>query len=88
MVGKFMEPKLKIEYPCLWGYTVVGQDEQGMRKILETVLLRHKYTLNCSKMSSNGKYCSIRVSVKVGSEEERLYLYNELSSHSCIKVVL
>ncbi len=83
-----MEPKLKIEYPCLWGYTVVGRDKQEMLKALKTVFLCHKYTFNFSKFSSKGKYCSIKVSVEVVSEEERLRLHHKLNSCPNVKVVL
>jgi uncharacterized protein len=88
MIGKAMKRRVEMDYPCWWGYATVGPDEGQMRKALEAVLKEREYTLNLAKVSSKGKYCSIRVKVLVNSQEERICLYNQMASLEGIKIVL
>jgi len=84
---KDFEEKVKIEYPTIWRYKVIGIDTKKTRDAIQSVTNR-PCTITFSKMSSRGKYQSFNVDIFVHSEEEREKIYKDLKAHIDIKMVL
>ena len=83
-----MKEHPEINYPCMWGYTVIGRSAEAMRASLVSLLAGKKYTIHFSKKSLRENYCSLRITVEVTSEAERIDLYNKLKHEGSIQVVL
>jgi putative lipoic acid-binding regulatory protein len=80
--------KLELEYPTEWQYRVIGSEEDLLRKAIDEVLLEMEYQLKFSNKSSSGKYISLEISTTVESEEIRNSIFQNLKSHTHIKMVL
>lgn len=80
--------KLEITYPCEWDYTVIGPDEDLLRKAVTEIFCGKECCVEFSKKSKAGKYISLAVKAKVCSEEERVKLFELLGKNPDIKMVL
>ena len=80
--------KPSIKYPCEWIYTVIGTDEQLLRKVVSGIFKDNNYSLSFSKKSSGGKYISLTVKTTVSSENERNEIFSLLCKHPDVKTVL
>lgn len=81
------EGKPEIHYPCLWEFRIIGEDKQSLERIVGELVAK-PYTLDEKNHSSKGRFVSMHLSVEVESEEERNALYQSLSTHKAIKMVL
>lgn len=79
--------KLEVTYPCQWSYRVIGKDEEKLRAVISN-LISSQHTIEYSKQSRAGKYCSLNVTVEVHSEENRLSIHESLKNHQDIQIVL
>lgn len=77
-----------LEYPCSWAYTVIGSDRAMMERAIGEVFQERACRVSHSRTSAAGSYCSLRVEAIVHSDEDRTDLFNRLSSHSGITIVL
>lgn len=77
-----------IDYPCEWGYRVVGADEQRVREAIATVFAGRAHTVKLSNRSRTGKYCSLEATTTVTDDEDRVTLARRLGSHPEVRVVL
>ena len=84
---RHIEGKPEIHYPCLWEFRIIGEDKQSLERIVSELVAK-PYTLDEKNHSSKGRFVSVHLSVKVESEEERNALYQSLSTHKAIKMVL
>ena len=82
------ECRPKIEYPCLWQYKVITTDTVRVREIISDHLGDAPYSLSTSNISSSGKYISMNLELTVNSDYHRLRIYELLSTHSVVKMVL
>lgn len=80
--------KPEIEFPCHWGYRIIGAPEAEMRAAIVEVVGAAEHTLEAGGASSGGKYVSLRLTVRVENDEHRLTIHRELSAASCVKMVL
>ncbi len=78
----------QIEYPCPWGYKVIGRDRELLGKAVAEVLAGCAHTVVPSHSSKGGAYCSLNVETTVESEKARLELYDRLRCHPDILMVL
>jgi len=78
----------KISYPCLWQYTVIATSLDEVRGLVAEYLGDAPYSLSRSKTSSGGRYTSMVLEMTVHSDYHRLRLYEVLSAHPAVKVVL
>ncbi len=76
-----------IDYPCEWGYRLIGRDEEALR-LAVTFVLEIEYELKIGNRSENDRYCSLHLKVKVHSEEERLGLFDKLKNRPEVIYVL
>ena len=85
-----------VEYPCLWGYKVIGPDEEAMRaavkKCLEECLRDNTgdrgFELGQSRTSKGGKYVSLSLNLTVQDEAERNAVFAALSGRPEILMVI
>lgn len=84
---RHIEGKPEIHYPCLWEFRIIGEDKQDLERIVSELVAK-PYTLDEKNHSSKGRFISMHLSVEVESEEERNALYQSLSTHKAIKMVL
>ena len=80
--------KPDIEYPCPWGYKVIGSDAELLRSAIAEVIQEHPHTVTPSNRSHTGKYHCLNVELVVANEECRLEIYEGLRKHPAIKIVL
>lgn len=80
--------KPEIDYPCLWQYKVIATDCLQVRQIVEEHLGDAPYSLSESNKSSGGKYVSMNLELTVYSDYHRLRIYEGLTAHPAVKVVL
>ncbi len=78
----------KIEYPCPWGYKVIGVDVELLRSAIAEVIQERPHTVTPSSRSLTGKYHCLDVELVVTSEESRLEIYEGLRRHPAVKIVL
>jgi putative lipoic acid-binding regulatory protein len=86
------QEKAKVEYPCPWGFKVIGNEEGVVRQAviicLQDVCAGREYTLEMSNISENGKYVSLNLSLTVESEDDRNGIFTSLADSSEIMMVI
>jgi len=80
--------KPEIHYPCVWLYKVIGHEKEAIKEAFLHVCGGREAVFSFSNTSSGGKYHSYNIELTVDNEEDRLSLYNRLSNHPAIKVVI
>jgi putative lipoic acid-binding regulatory protein len=92
--------KPKIEYPCQWGFKVIGNDEATVRtaigQCLEECVLEFEGSkakdrpvqFGDSRSSGGGKYVSLGLTVEVKTEDERNTIFRALADRPEVKMVL
>lgn len=82
------EKKPEIDYPCVWQYKVIGQDQHLIQEAIKEICNPVPVAITYSHSSSSGKYHSFNAEIEVQDDEGRVSIYNALHNHSAIKVVL
>lgn len=85
-----------VEYPCLWGYKVIGPDEESMRTAVKLCLDSclndnsgdREFELGQSRTSKGGKYISLSLNLTVNDEKERDAIFQALTNRSEILMVI
>lgn len=91
-----MSQKPKIDYPCQWGYKVIGSDEETVHQAIRDCLRQcfepdeeeRPVEIGTSRTSGGGKYVSVGLSVEVMNEEERNVVFQALADRPEIKMVI
>lgn len=84
---RHIEGKPEIHYPCVWEFRIIGENKARLEQIISELMTK-RYTLDEKNHSSKGRFVSMHLSVEVESEEERNALYQSLSTHKEISMVL
>ena len=79
--------KPDIDYPCPWGYKVIGSDVERLRSAIAEVIQERPHATP-SNTSLTGKYHRLDVEIVVTSEECRIEIYECLRRHPAVKIVL
>ncbi len=85
-----------VEYPCLWGYKVIGLDEDAMREAVKLCLDSclnensgdREFELGMSRTSAKGKYVSLSLNLNVQDESERNAVFEALTNRPEIVMVI
>ncbi len=77
-----------IEYPTKWGYKIIGADVDKLLKAVEGATPGLKYEVTPSNISKGEKYFSLNITVVVSSEVVRDLVFQKLSEHPDIKMVI
>ena len=80
--------KPEMEYPCLWGYKVIGAEPDRLRLAIAEVLQERPHSVTPSHSSQTGKYICLDVELTVLNEDVRLEIYEALRRHPAVKIVL
>jgi len=78
----------EIQYPCEWGYKVIGTDVNKILAAIEEASMGIAYDVTPSNISKNGKYFSINFSLQVPNEVVRNLIYEKLNKNAEIKMVI
>jgi uncharacterized protein len=82
------QPKPHIEYPCIWHYTLIGMSAASIQAAVDSIMLDRAHTCTAAHKSTRGKYLSFSLSLPVSSETERNDLFQRLSQHPDITIVI
>ena len=77
-----------IEYPCEWGYKIIGTSPECLEACIFEVMGDRDYTTGKGKTSSKGKFCALTTTCEVASEEDRNALFKAFQDHSDVKMVI
>jgi putative lipoic acid-binding regulatory protein len=81
-----------IEYPCLFPIKVMGLKTEGFVHAITQVAEQHDPRFDASTIelrpSSSGKYLGVTLQVNATSREQLDKLYQALTAHPMVKVVL
>lgn len=80
--------KPDISYPCRWHYRLIGENRDAMLLALSVWLSRPDALVTDGNVSATGRYLSLNLELTVESEEERLAVYQSLTGHAAIRMVL
>jgi putative lipoic acid-binding regulatory protein len=85
---KKLNGKPLMNYPCSWGYKVIGEDDTGLRAAITAIMQDVPHRVTPSNRSASGKYICLDVDTLVISEDQRLTIYEGLRGHPAVKIVL
>jgi uncharacterized protein len=80
--------KPDIEYPCNWGYKVIGSDVDQVLTAIEESVLGLSYSVKPSNVSKTGKYFSFNIEMEVPNEVVRDLVFENLQKNEHIRFVL
>ena len=86
-----MDPEKKkpeVIYPCLWTYSVIGQDEEDLRLCVGEVLRGRPHKVSFGQQSPEKKYTAMRVDLTVDNQSDRDQLFHAFRQHPKVKFVL
>lgn len=83
-----MSSDLKLTYPCVWVYKIIGLDSKRMRDAASSVIKSESLVISESRESRKGKYVSLNLKLTVETDEERIQWFKLLGCHPDIKLVL
>ena len=80
--------KPEIEYPCEWGYKLIGTDTTALQAVIFDVVGERPYTTKGGNSSSKGKFHSLNMRCRVESQEDRDRIFKAFSDHKDVKMVI
>ncbi len=87
-----MSDESLLQFPCDFPIKVMGQRQDGFAQAVLDVVLRHAPDFDAAAMemrpSAKGNYMSLTCTVRAVSRAQLDALYQELSGHPLVKVVL
>ncbi|SFV54290.1 Proposed lipoate regulatory protein YbeD [hydrothermal vent metagenome] len=82
------QTKPHIEYPCEWGYKIIGTNKIELEASIFDVMGDREYKSRAGNSSSKGKFHSLNASCVVASQEERDTIFKAFQEHPAIKMVI
>ncbi len=80
--------KPKIEYPCEWGFKLIGTDRRKLQECVFDIMGEKEYKCRDGNVSKNGKFVTLNTSCEVCSKEERDRLFKAFQEHNDVKMVI
>jgi len=80
--------KPKIDYPCQWGFKIIGRDKSKLELSIKEILLTKEHICKDGNISKNGKFYSMNAYCQVDSEDERNRIFKDFETHKDIKMVM
>jgi putative lipoic acid-binding regulatory protein len=84
----FCQKKPDIAYPCLWEYTVIGEEQQTLTEIIIAACAPVVPDITLSNVSSSGTYYSLKATLTVEDEKMRLTIFESIQKHPAVKMVI
>lgn len=78
----------EIDYPCEWGYKVIGNNVDNMLMAIEQAASGLEYSVTPSNISKNGNYFSLNFRMEVPNEVVRNIVYDKLDKSEAVIMVL
>jgi putative lipoic acid-binding regulatory protein len=82
------QEKPKINYPCEWGFKIIGRDKNKLEKSVKDILSHKEYRCKVGNVSKNGKFYSFNAYCEVKNQEDRDNIFKAFKEHNDIKMVL
>jgi putative lipoic acid-binding regulatory protein len=80
--------KPQIEYPCQWGYKIIGTSHIDLESCVFEVIGERDYTTAKGNRSSKGKFHALTATCEVASQEDRDAIFKAFQNHKDIKMVI
>ena len=80
--------KPNIEYPCEWGYKIIGTDNNKLEAVIFEVMGSRSYKTKGRNSSSKGKFHALSTACQVESQEDRDTLFKAFQDHKDVKMVI
>jgi putative lipoic acid-binding regulatory protein len=81
-----------LTFPCVFPLKIMGRREDGFAQVISEVVQRHAEDFNPGTLemraSRNGRYLSLTATINAKSREQLDALYQELSKHPMVLMVL
>ena len=77
-----------IEYPCEWGYKIIGTDKTELETAIFEIMREREYKTKAGNSSRKGKFHSLNARCVVASEYERDSIFKAFQEHSAVKMVI
>ncbi len=81
-----------LTFPCVFPIKVMGRREDGFAQLVLDIVLVHAPDFHAEtmemRMSRNGRYLSLTVTINAKSREQLDALYSQLSKHPDVLMVL
>jgi putative lipoic acid-binding regulatory protein len=78
----------EIDYPCTWGFRVMGESEGDLRAAVAVVMGRLEHEVDFGNRTAQGSYCSLHVRLVVHDEQHRNDIFTALTAHPAVRFVL
>ena len=82
------QTKPDIEYPCEWGYKIIGTDKDALEMCISEIMQGRRHGIKEGNRSSKGKFISINSQCRVKSQEDRDSIFKAFSDHPDVKMVI
>ncbi|TQV63748.1 MAG: DUF493 domain-containing protein [Sulfurovum sp.] len=80
--------KPHIEYPCEWGYKIIGKDKVELEACIHEVLANRVFKYTHGNSSAKGIFHTLNAKCIVFSQNERDELFRCFGEHKAVKVVI
>ena len=80
--------KPEIEYPCEWGYKLIGRDKAKLEACVFDIVGKRAYKTKGGNSSSKGKFHTLNMTCKVESQIDRDQIFKAFSDHKDVKMVI
>jgi putative lipoic acid-binding regulatory protein len=88
LLDKNTKEKPKIEYPCEWGFKIIGTDKEKLKECISDIMGEKEHKCKDGNISKNGKFVSMNASCQVDSQEERDEIFKSFRDHKDVKMVI
>jgi putative lipoic acid-binding regulatory protein len=82
------QTKPEINYPCQWGYKIIGRDTEALKACISGVMGDKEHLVAPGNVSKTGKFHTFNISCEVEDEEERNRLFQAFGEHDAVKMVI
>ena len=83
-----LQEKPNIDYPCEWGYKLIGRDKIKLQECIKEIMCDKKHSTKEGNISKNGKFVSYNARCIVESENDRNHIFKSFESHKDIDMVI
>ncbi len=80
--------KPTIEYPCNWGYKIIGRDKEKLKACIKEVMGDKEHLSAPGNTSKKGNFHSYNASCEVASQEERDRIFKAFQDHEDVDMVI
>jgi putative lipoic acid-binding regulatory protein len=80
--------KPQIDYPCKWGYKIIGTDKLKLEACIFEVMGERNYKTPSNNSSSKGKFHALSTACQVESQEDRDSIFKAFQNHEAVKMVI